>query len=157
MEFLGDINIFDAVDFETAVPRNTGRTTAELLIQASQPGNRRPLLSGYGRISPPGGQTGPVFTLPGPEAGWLSHGLPVVVQGRADREKYDDKQVDGLPHPHHEQYCRHYRPGREFCRRVRAQEATEQGAAPASRLHPSRGGHRPGPEDGPGDPVDAGS
>jgi hypothetical protein len=34
MEFLGDINVFDAIDFETAVPRNSGRTTAELLIQA---------------------------------------------------------------------------------------------------------------------------
>jgi hypothetical protein len=31
MEFLGDINVFDA---ETSVPRNTERTTGELLIQA---------------------------------------------------------------------------------------------------------------------------
>jgi hypothetical protein len=31
MEFPGDINVFDAVDFETEVLRSTGRTTVELL------------------------------------------------------------------------------------------------------------------------------
>jgi hypothetical protein len=34
MEFPDNINVFDAVDFKTKVPRNTGRTTAELLVQA---------------------------------------------------------------------------------------------------------------------------
>ena len=38
MEFPGDINVFDAVDFETAVPRITGRTTVELLVQARPTG-----------------------------------------------------------------------------------------------------------------------
>jgi hypothetical protein len=38
MEFPGDINVFDAVDFETAVPRSTGRTTVELLVQARPTG-----------------------------------------------------------------------------------------------------------------------
>jgi hypothetical protein len=38
MDFPGDINVFDAVDFETAVPHNTGRTTAELLVQARPTG-----------------------------------------------------------------------------------------------------------------------
>jgi hypothetical protein len=37
MEFPGDINVFDAVDFETEVPRSTGRTTVELLVQARPP------------------------------------------------------------------------------------------------------------------------
>jgi hypothetical protein len=34
MEFQGDIDVFDAVDFETAVPRSMGWTTVELLVQA---------------------------------------------------------------------------------------------------------------------------
>jgi hypothetical protein len=38
MEFPGNINVFDAVDFETAVPCNTGRTTADLLVQARPTG-----------------------------------------------------------------------------------------------------------------------
>jgi hypothetical protein len=38
MEFPGDINVFDAVNFETAVPRCTGRTTVELLVQARPSG-----------------------------------------------------------------------------------------------------------------------
>ncbi len=38
MEFPSDVNVFDAVDFETAVPRNTGRTTVELLAQARPTG-----------------------------------------------------------------------------------------------------------------------
>ncbi len=35
MEFPGDINVFDAIDFETAVPRST---TVELLVQARPTG-----------------------------------------------------------------------------------------------------------------------
>jgi hypothetical protein len=38
MEFPGEVNVFDAVDFETAVPRSTGRTTVELLVQARPTG-----------------------------------------------------------------------------------------------------------------------
>ncbi len=38
MEFPGDINVFDAINFETAVPRSTGRTTVELLVQARPTG-----------------------------------------------------------------------------------------------------------------------
>ena len=38
MEFPGDVNVFDAADFETAVPRSTGRTTVELLVQARPTG-----------------------------------------------------------------------------------------------------------------------
>jgi hypothetical protein len=38
MEFPSDVAVFDAVDFETAVPRNTGRTTVELLAQARPTG-----------------------------------------------------------------------------------------------------------------------
>jgi hypothetical protein len=38
MEFPGEVNVFDAVDFETAVPRSTGRTTVELLVKARPTG-----------------------------------------------------------------------------------------------------------------------
>ncbi len=38
MEFPGEVNVFDAVDFETAVPRSTRRTTVELLVQARPTG-----------------------------------------------------------------------------------------------------------------------
>ena len=38
MEFPSDVNVFGAVDFETAVPCNTGRTTVELLAQARPTG-----------------------------------------------------------------------------------------------------------------------
>jgi hypothetical protein len=110
----------------------------------------------YRRFEPTGDQAGPVVSLSGPEAGWLPHGLPVLVQGRTDPAEYDDQQVDGLSRAHHEQHRRHHGPGREPRGRGGAQAATEQGAPPASRLHPPRGGHRRGPEDGPGSPVDAG-
>ena len=38
MEFPGEIDCFDAADFETAVPRRTGRSTVELMAQVRPTG-----------------------------------------------------------------------------------------------------------------------
>jgi hypothetical protein len=134
MEFPGDINVFDAVDFETAVPRSTGHTNVELLVQA------RPTVRIADRYRLAMGGSA----------------LLVLVQRRGHPQKHDHEQVDGLPHAHHQQHRGHHGPGRQRHRRRGAQAPPQQGATAAPRRHPPRRRHRAGPEDGSRDPGDAG-